>query len=126
MKLIYLVVGGSLGTLARYLIANHSCRFMPNPFYGTITVNLIGCFLIGLISFILDKHFPAQGDLRVLLIVGFLGAFTTFSTFVLDTAVLMDQSKLVLAFINIFFSVVGGFLVFILGAYMGKFLCGTV
>lgn len=125
MKWIYLVVGGSLGTLARYLIANHSCRSMTNPFYGTITVNLIGCFLIGLVSFVLDKNFPAQIELRLLLVVGFLGAFTTFSTFILDSAVLMNQAKLFTGFLNIFISVVGGFMVFILGSYVGKAICGT-
>lgn len=124
MKWIYLIVGGSLGTLARYLIANQTCRF-AHPFYGTITVNLIGCFLIGFISFILDKNFPAQTEWRLLLIVGFLGAFTTFSTFIFDSAVLMNQAKLLAGFLNVFISVVGGFLLFILGSYAGKFFCGA-
>ncbi len=125
MKWICLIVGGSLGTVLRYLIANQTCRFIAYPFYGTITVNLIGCFLIGFISFVLDKNFPAQTEWRLLLIVGFLGAFTTFSTFIFDSAVLMNQAKLLAGFLNVFISVVGGFLLFILGSYAGKIFCGA-
>lgn len=125
MKWVYLIVGGSLGTIARYLIANQTCRFIVYPFYGTIIVNLVGCFLIGFISFVLDKNFPAQTEWRLLLIVGFLGAFTTFSTFIFDSAVLMDQTKVLAGFLNVFISVVGGFLLFILGVYIGKLCCGA-
>lgn len=78
--LLYIFVGGGVGSIFRFLISNHTQRlFVLNGFpLGTLVVNLLGCFLIGVLS---SFYFKTDDALKFLLITGFCGGLTTFSTF---------------------------------------------
>ncbi len=85
-KLLIVMLGGSLGAASRYSIGLLAAKAWGTQFpWGTLTVNLIGCFLIGLIFALADRVRLLTPDVRLLLITGFLGALTTFSSFSLET-----------------------------------------
>ena len=106
---LLVALGGALGAVARYGLALGMARVVPGPFpAGTWAANLAGCFLIGLVvPFVLA---PGSGAARLLVVVGFLGAFTTFSTFSLETLSLLRLDRPGLAALNAFGSVALGFL----------------
>lgn len=113
MKWFSLVAGGVLGTVMRYLVSGGVYRIMGGQFpYGTLTVNLIGCFIIGFLAAFSGEKFFLGHNGQLLLVTGFCGAFTTFSAIMLETATLMQDGHLLRAFLNITVSVILGFLVF--------------
>lgn len=91
MVLLYVALGGALGSVLRYLLGGAIQRAAHAGFpYGTLTVNVAGCFLIGvLIKLFMNTEVPAS--LRALLIVGFCGGFTTFSSFSSETIGLAES-----------------------------------
>ena len=81
-KWLLVMLGGSLGAASRYAVSLLTARlFGPQFPYGTMVVNLAGCFLIGLLFALADRSRLLTPDVRLLLITGYLGALTTFSTF---------------------------------------------
>ena len=115
--------GGSLGTLARYgldvAIERRSFSLFP---WSTFTINLSGCFLVGLlIAALVDRH-HAPHWLRIGLVVGFCGAYTTFSTFAQETYGLVKEKALGLALLNATASVGLGMLAVLVGARVGRLL----
>jgi CrcB protein len=85
-KWLLVMLGGSLGAASRYGVSLLSARLLGTQFpYGTMLVNLAGCFLIGLLFALADRSRLLTPDVRLLLITGYLGALTTFSTFSLET-----------------------------------------
>lgn len=122
-KWFNLAVGGIAGTLSRYLIAGVVYRFLGTDFpYGTLVVNLTGCFVIGFLASLSEEKFFLGPNARLLLMVGFCGAFTTFSTFMLENANLLKDGENLRVFFNIAASVVGGFLVFKLGVLLAEMI----
>lgn len=123
MKWVVLAIGGIAGTLARYALAGAVYGVWGTRFpYGTLAVNLSGCFLIGLFSALAENKFLLGPTARLLLMVGFCGAFTTFSTFMLETANLIKDGETTRAFLNVLASVVVGFVVFRLGILVAEIL----
>jgi len=121
MKWICLAVGGITGTFARYFLAGAIYQAFGTAFpYGTLAVNLTGCFLIGFLACLAEEKFLLGPHARILLMIGFCGAFTTFSTFILETANLLRDGEAWRAFANVALSVVIGFFVFWLGVILGK------
>ncbi len=100
-KLAYLSLAGALGTLTRYGLAGlvHKINGASFP-WGTLAVNLAGCFLAGLLWSLFESRWPVSGQTRVLILVGFMGAFTTFSAFILETGQLMRSAQWVAAAAN--------------------------
>lgn len=103
MKTFFAVaVGGAFGALSRYAVSwltfKHIKTFFP---IGTLTVNLIGSFLIGL-CWGLFAHIKIPSSIRIFLLIGFLGSFTTFSSFSLDNYAMFKEGKVLAAFTNIF------------------------
>jgi CrcB protein len=102
-KIILVGVGGCIGAVLRYLISGyvqnltHSVAF-PN---GTLAVNITGCFLIGIFSQLVESQSGMTAEMRLLLMVGLLGSFTTYSTFSNETMNLLQDQRLFLALINI-------------------------
>ena len=95
-KLLLIALGGALGTVARYgthVLAKGAGERLAFP-VATLTVNLLGCFAIGYLQGALMERWPVREEYRLMLIVGFLGGFTTFSTFGWDTAQLMRDGHL--------------------------------
>jgi CrcB protein len=122
-KWFYLIGGGILGTLARYVLAGAVYQKMGTDFpYGTIIVNMIGCFLIGFFDTIFQERFLFSPMIRICLMAGFCGAFTTFSTFMLETGNLIRDGETLRAFLNVLLSVIIGFIVFRLGVLLGEII----
>jgi CrcB protein len=85
-------VGGGIGAIARYLFMSACGRLCGTSFpWGTLGVNVIGCFIMGVLVEVMARRWSADQAMRALLTTGFLGGFTTFSTFSLDFAVLVGR-----------------------------------
>ena len=118
-----LIAGGVAGTVARYLIAGWVYGIAGTAFpYGTLVVNLSGCAIIGFLAALSDDKLVLGPDAKILLMVGFCGAYTTFSTFMLETANLMKYGENLKALANIFTSVILGFLAFKIGLLIGEII----
>lgn len=123
--LLPIAVGGALGAVSRYLVAGGIYRLLGTHFpYGTLTVNLLGSLMMGLLSFLLLERLSLAPAWRAALMVGFLGAFTTFSTFSLETVNLLQQGANGRAVLNMLFSAIGCTLACWLGIVMARLLTG--
>ena len=123
MKWIHLILGGTAGTLSRYLLSGFIYQIFGAQFpYGTLAVNLLGCFLIGFLAAISEEKFVLDGNARLLLMVGFCGAFTTFSTFIFESANLIRDGETLSALLNVLASVLLGFLVFRAGIFLAEII----
>jgi CrcB protein len=121
VKFLHLVIGGAIGTVSRYLFGGFVYRFCGTNFpYGTLAVNLLGCFAIGFLASMAEKKFIFGSDVRTFLMIGFCGAFTTFSTLIFETDSLVRDGQMVRAFMNICLSVIFGFILFRLGAFIAE------
>lgn len=114
---IYVLVAlfGAIGSLGRYSLIQYSPKiiFLNFPI-GTLLVNLIGSFLIGVVSSIFDKNLITN-EIRTYLVFGFLGGFTTFSAFTYEFFNFLKNSEYLNAFLYIFLSVFLGLALFIFG-----------
>jgi CrcB protein len=94
IKLLIIALGGALGTLLRaglsWLVQRHVDARFP---WGTVAVNVVGCFLFGLVWALTEAKWRPTAELRLFLLTGFLGAFTTFSTYLFDCAELAGTSR---------------------------------
>ena len=123
IKFLNLVIGGAVGTIARYLLAGFVYRLAGTSFpYGTLIVNVSGCFILGILASLADKKFVLGPDARVLLMIGFCGAFTTFSTLIFESDNLVRNGQVVKAFSNILVSVILGFILFRVGSLLGEII----
>jgi CrcB protein len=122
-NILALAVGSFAGGFARYYLAGWIYRVWGTQFpYGTLIVNLLGCFAIGFFSALAGEKYLLSPQARLLLMTGFCGAFTTFSTFMLETANLMKGGEIFFAFLNVAASLVIGFMVFRLGVILGDLI----
>jgi fluoride exporter len=120
-KILYLIIGGSAGTLSRYFLSSAIFRICGGSFpYGTLAVNTMGCFIVGALFSLAEKKFLLEMNLRLLLVVGFCGAFTTFSTLMLETNNLVKDGEVLKAFMNLILSVTLGFILFRAGVILGE------
>jgi CrcB protein len=105
---LFVVIGGAIGTLARYLISVAALPFSQSLPWGTIWINIIGSFVIGLFGTLTLAHgrFPVSENARLFVMVGLCGGFTTFSSFSLQTLDLMRSGANLRAAINVVASVV--------------------
>lgn len=108
LKLVFIAMGGSVGALLRYGISSWTQRMSNSSFpWGTLTVNVCGCFLIGLISALLAGQYLRE-EWRPFLLIGIMGSFTTFSTFGFETFELANEGQFTRAGINILLSNLAG------------------
>ncbi len=115
---VALAVGGALGTLARFILVSVVNGVMGRLFpYGTLSVNLMGSLLMGIAFVVISQRVAAPELWRLLLMTGFMGGFTTFSAFSLETMLLLQEGAVVRALLNAVVSVVGS--VALLGVGMG-------
>ena len=123
-QLISIALGGACGAVVRFLMSSGLYQWLGRGFpYGTLAVNLVGSFLIGLLTEALILQRIAIGvEYRAAILVGFIGAFTTFSTFSLETIYLLEQGSFGKAGLNILVSVLGCLLAVWIGLLLGRSL----
>ena len=122
-KFIELVIGGALGTVARYVLGGVVYRFVGFNFpYGTMAVNLLGCAILGFLTTLSSDKFLLGTDVRTFLMIGFCGAFTTFSSFIFETNNMIQDGQVMRALVNVTVSVVFGFILFRVGILIGKII----
>ena len=116
--ILLIFIGSGLGATARYILSLQLHSTDSKIPYGILTANLLGCLLIGIIYGLVKSHHPTW--ISPLAITGFLGGFTTFSTFALDTQKLIQSGNLTLAITYILTSLIGGIALCFLGYYLAQ------
>lgn len=122
MKAMLLVaLGGAVGSVLRFRLSDYVLAEFPGARlpYGTMTVNVLGCLVAGLLTGLSERTL-LSADARLLLFTGLLGGFTTFSAFGVETLGLLRRGDLALAAANVAVSLVMGILALYLGLAMGK------
>ena len=120
-KFLSIALGGAAGALLRYGVSGLISRSFSGGFpLGTLTVNLIGSFLIGLIWGVLEIATISQ-NLRLFLLIGLLGSFTTFSTFSLENFSMIRDGEYWLVLCNVALSVVLGVMFVFIGFFVSRF-----
>jgi CrcB protein len=120
-NLIIIMLGGSLGAVCRYLIGLMAAKTWGVNFpWGTLIVNMAGCFLIGLIFALAESVRLLTPSVRLFLITGFLGALTTFSSFSLETTNAVRAGLTIQPIMNIMINNLGGFGLTFLGYWLGS------
>lgn len=122
-RLLLIALAGSLGALARYglagLVQNNSGSSFP---WGTVTVNVLGTFLFGFVWSLADERLLISAETRLIVLTGFMGAFTTFSTFMFETGTLMQDDQWFLAVGNLAVQLVAGIVCLFLGLAAGRLI----
>ncbi|SCD19891.1 putative membrane protein [Proteiniphilum saccharofermentans] len=110
--IFYVGIGGGIGSILRFIASRLVARYVAAEwlFAGTLVVNMTGCFLIGLLSGWMLAHQPENQSFRLLLIVGFCGGYTTFSTFAFENLRLIEANQWGLFALYTFTSVLVGLL----------------
>jgi|TARA_A100001011_G_scaffold107859_1_gene114410 CrcB protein len=121
--LLIIFLGGGTGATLRYLISELVNKLIPTSIgYGTISVNLIGAFLMGALFYFISSKLLINEQVKIFLTIGFLGGFTTFSSFNLDFYNLIEASNYLQAIIYLSISVIGSIILFFVGLNLVKFL----
>ena len=125
MQILYLAVAGALGAVSRFLLSGVTYRLLGSGFpYGTLCVNIIGSLLIGFVMQVGLTTDIIPQSLRTVITVGFLGAFTTFSTFSFETLNYIQEGVWGMALLNIAVNVIVCLLAVFAGIIIGKLAFG--
>lgn len=121
---LLIFIGAGLGGVSRFWIANFFYGILGRQFpYGTLIVNVSGCFLMGFLFVLLLERFNEMApQLRSLLLIGFLGGYTTFSSFSIETLLLFENGSTLAGLLNILLSVILCIFAAWLGVMGGKHL----
>lgn len=120
-KILSLCLAGALGTLARYWLSGAVYGLLGRDFpWGTSAVNILGCFLFGLIWVLSEERGILSPQYRIIVLVGFMGAFTTFSTFIFESAELARTSEWLRLGLNMLGQNIVGFAACALGMGVGR------
>jgi CrcB protein len=119
--ILYIALGGALGSVLRYLTTIFVSKYWSNHFpLATFIANVLGCFLIGLLIGFLEKNNLANSNLKWFLITGFCGGYTTFSAFGYENYSLFQSNNSLLAFTYIGLSIFAGIFAIWLGLFISK------
>ena len=121
-KILLIALAGAAGTLARWWLSGAVYAVMGREFpWGTAAVNILGSFLFGLVWILAEERMYMSGETRIILLVGFMGAFTTFSTYIFESSALASDVQWLRLGANMFGQVLVGFAALRLG-----FVCGRI
>jgi fluoride exporter len=121
-KILIIGLGGGLGSIFRYLLSTFTQEKMNNasfPF-GTMVVNITGCFIIGVLSYLSDVKGIINSEMRTFLFIGLLGGFTTFSTFSNESVGLLRNGEFINSLLNISVQIFLGLFAVIIGRLLGQ------
>jgi CrcB protein len=122
-KFLWISIGAVFGANLRYWLADWAAaRWGGNFPYGTFLINMTGSFILGMVVALITDHYIIDPRLRVLITVGLLGSFTTFSTYTYESIALIQQGQWWLGLVNLFGSSLLGGLSALLGIWIGKLL----
>lgn len=120
-KILWLALAGALGTLARYglsgLVQHYAGASYP---WGTLAVNALGCLLFGFVWALAESRMLISPAARFVVLTGFMGAFTTFSTYAFESSALMRESQWLLAAGNVLLQNAVGMAMAVVGFILGK------
>ncbi len=122
-QILLVGLGGFLGSIGRFVMTGFCNRLTPLLGFplGTLVVNLLGCFVIGLLHGLAETRLALGPDLRIFLFIGVLGGFTTYSTFGFESLALLKDGAILKASTNIFLHVFIGLTAAWLGDSIGRF-----
>jgi CrcB protein len=122
-RILFIGLAGLLGTLGRYWLSGLAARRFGETFpVGTLLVNIVGCFLAGFLFQLMQERFLVNQTVRTVVLIGFLGGFTTFSSFGLQTFTLIRESEFGFAALNIVVSNLVGLLMVWIGYTLARAL----
>jgi len=122
-KFLGLALAGAVGALCRYGLSGLVQKSISSTFpWGTLAVNVIGCFIFGFIWTLSAERLIINSEMRLFILTGFLGAFTTFSSFIFETDQIVGNGQWLLAGANVFGSLAAGLLAYMFGALLGRLL----
>lgn len=120
-NLVLVAAGGGLGASLRYLTGIAALRwFGPNFPWGTLVVNVVGSFLMGMVAELIIRRLGVGTDLRLFLMTGLLGGYTTFSAFSLDAVLLFERGALSAALGYVLLNVIGAIVALVLGLALAR------
>ena len=120
-KILLIGIAGLLGTLARYYLSGWADEWWGGTFpFGTLIVNALGCLAIGFLFHATEEKYLIDPALRSAILVGFLGGFTTFSSFAVQSFTLLRGGEIFLAAVNILVSNIGGVILVWLGYALSR------
>ena len=120
-KIVLIALAGACGTLCRYWISGLVYDVMGRDFpWGTWAVNITGCFLFGLVWILSEERGLLSAQARILILTGFMGAFTTFSTFIFESGGILDDGQWFKLALNLAGQNVVGFAALYLGTGLGR------
>jgi CrcB protein len=120
-NILLAALGGAIGSVLRYLVGVFSVRwFGPSFPWGTLAVNIVGSFIIGLSVEMIARRLNASMELRVFIVTGIIGGFTTWSSFSLDTMVLFERGAITAAAAYVIGSLVVSFAAVFAGLALGR------
>lgn len=123
MKLMFLGLAGALGTLARYGLSGVVQRSVLTSFpVGTTAVNLLGCLVFGLVWELASGRFQINAELRSVILIGFMGAFTTFSSFIFESGRLLADGELLIGLGYMLLQNGVGLLLFFAGVMLARII----
>lgn len=123
LKYIMVGIGGFVGAIARFVLGSYiGNRFGTRFPYGTFAINMSGSFLLGIVMTLLTQRTNASPNWRYLVPIGFIGAYTTFSTFEYETLRTVQDGQMLIAFANVALSVIVGFAAVWAGILVGRTL----
>ncbi|ACS79889.1 fluoride efflux transporter CrcB [Maridesulfovibrio salexigens] len=122
-KYLYIAAGGAAGSLCRYLVSGVTQRMFATSFpIGTFSVNMIGCLFFGLVTGLFEERLGLPPEMRLLILTGFMGAFTTFSTYMFESTNLIKSGQWAMTALNIGGQSILGFACIVGGLALGRLI----
>ena len=121
-KILLVGLGGFCGAVARYFVSGFMLKVSAAFPWGTLVVNVVGSFLLGFLMALVTETLAISPNERLFLAIGFLGSFTTFSTFIYETNSLLEEGEFLLAGVNLFSSLLLGLFGLRLGIWLARVL----